>query len=64
MCSEPCGIGKQTFKRKESPWGNKGAADCGSHESKKEECILSGCTRMQIFFELVFKKYDEDEIIY
>ena len=62
MCSEPCGIGKQTFTRKESPWGNKGAIDCGSKDSKEEECILSGCTGITIFVNFGIMKYDEIEI--
>ena len=44
MCSEACGVGKQEFTRKQSPWGVKTASDCEQTEKKKEECILTGCS--------------------
>ena len=44
MCSEACGVGKQEFTRKQSPWGVKTASDCEQTERKKEECILTGCS--------------------
>ena len=44
MCSEACGVGKQEFTRKQSPWGVKTASDCEQTEGKKEECILTGCS--------------------